>query len=182
MKYLFFFLLNAFAFSGCKKSNNFGNDTLPPITQEGRNSFGCLINGKLYVPKGFEQNHPSFDMIVDPTFNDGSIDIKVFNKNGDLTTRLNFGSDSISNVGLFILNTRVDFSYSIYSKSLSDNVCETPYSYGSSSNKSGFIKITKYDLINGIFSGEFEFHFVNPDCGLGDTIDITLGRFDKKLN
>jgi len=166
-------------FYACKKEKI---DTLPPITQEGANTFGCVINGKIYLPKGFEQNKPCFDMIVDPSFNDGSIDIRVFSKEGDTNTRLNFGSDSISNTGLFWVGSKADFGYSIYSKRLSDNICETPYSYGEPSSKKGFIKITRYDLTNRIISGEFEFHFVNPNCGIGDTIHITQGRFDKKIN
>jgi len=179
MKHVLLFIVSAVLFSACKKEKT---DTLPPITQEGANTFGCVINGKVYVPRGFEQNKPCFDIIVDPGFNDGSIDIRVFRKEGDLTTRLNFGSDSISNTGLFCVGSRVDFGYTIYSKRLSDNICETPYSYGLPSNKNGYIKITRYDLMNRIISGEFEFHFVNPNCGLGDTINITMGRFDKKIN
>ena len=113
---------------------------------------------------------------------DGTFQIAVFRKEGDLNRRFSFGSDSISNTGLFLVGSRVDFAYNIYSNRLSDNICETPYSYGSPSNKTGYIKITRYDSLNGIISGEFEFHFVNPDCGIGDTIHITKGRFDKKLN
>jgi len=43
------------------------------------------------------------------------------------------------------------------------------------------MKITRYDLVNKIFSGEFEFQFVNPNCGHGDTIFIKQGRFDLKF-
>lgn len=170
-----------FVFAACKKANN-NVDALPPITQTGAGTFGCLINGKVYTPKGFEQNRPNFDMVVDPYYNDGSIDIRVFNKEGDITEGLNFGSDSVSEAGLYTIGSRSDFSHSIYSRDISDFICETPYTFGSNSDKTGFIKIARYDLVNRIFSGEFEFHFVNPDCGLGDTIHITQGRFDKKIN
>ena len=36
-------------FASCKKENE---DTLPPATQTGAGTFGCRINGKVYVPKG----------------------------------------------------------------------------------------------------------------------------------
>jgi hypothetical protein len=41
--------------SGCKKNNNSNNspiDQLPPATQIGANTFGCLINGQAFTPGG----------------------------------------------------------------------------------------------------------------------------------
>jgi hypothetical protein len=39
--------------SGCKKNSNSNNspvDQLPPATQTGANTFGCLINGQAFTP------------------------------------------------------------------------------------------------------------------------------------
>jgi len=49
-----------------------------------------------------------------------------------------------------------------------------------SNYKNGYLKITKYDLSNGIVSGEFEFTLYDSTIGC-DTIKITQGRFDKRL-
>ena len=38
--------------SSCKKESN--KDKLPPATQTGENTFGCLVNGKVFVPKGYD--------------------------------------------------------------------------------------------------------------------------------
>ncbi|MCW3074373.1 MAG: hypothetical protein JWP69_1442 [Flaviaesturariibacter sp.] len=38
----------------CKKDKD--NDKLPPITQNGANTFGCLVNGKVWLPKGYSTN------------------------------------------------------------------------------------------------------------------------------
>lgn len=168
-------------FASCKKEKTQQAETLPPITQTGANTFGCLINGKVYTPKGFDQNKPNFDMIVDPGFNDGQIDIRVFRKSGGIDTRIGLGSDSIRNTGYFIIDSRTDFVFGIYSNPSGNLICLTPYAYGNPSNKTGYLKITRYDLTNRIISGEFEFHFSNTACGLGDPIDITQGRFDKKF-
>ena len=176
MKNLFFFLIIAVVFSACTKDKI---EALPPITQEGANTFGCVINGKIYLPKGFEQNKPNFQTNINPI--DSSFRFEVFRKEGVINTRLNFGSDSICNTGLFLVGSRTDFAYSIYSNQLSGHICETPYSYSAPSNKTGFMKITRYDLVNKIFSGEFEFQFVNPDCGIDDTVFIKQGRFDLKF-
>ena len=43
----------------------------------------------------------------------------------------------------------------------------------------GFLKISKYDIANRIFSGEFECTIIGDGCT--DTVRITNGRFDKKL-
>jgi hypothetical protein len=175
MKYLFFFLLNAVAFSGCKKSNNFGNDTLPPITQEGKNSFGCLINGKLYVPKGFEQNKPNFSIYVSPTYY-GSLDVQTFRKENGITQTLSFSCFGINGTGSFVLPGQINPGYT---KDINSNVC----CYTSSNNnyRSGNVNITRYDLTNGIISGTFEFRLYDDQISC-DTIVITQGRFDKKLN
>ncbi|MEO7801559.1 MAG: hypothetical protein ABIR81_06155 [Ginsengibacter sp.] len=45
-----FFLITA----SCKKNNTpTDEDQLPPATQTGANTFGCLINGKVWLPKGY---------------------------------------------------------------------------------------------------------------------------------
>ena len=181
MKYLFIFIIViVIALPACKKSKNFDVDSLPPITQEGKNTFGCLINGKVYVPRGFEQNKPNYQVHVDPTFNDGSFGVKFFNKSTDKRIDLTVGSDSIRSTGNFIITntSRARCLFAVNGTS-SNPKCIVFSQYNPTST--GFLKITRYDLINGIFSGEFEFHFYNPDCGIGDTIHITQGRFDKKL-
>jgi hypothetical protein len=37
--------------ASCKKEKK-GIDGLPPATQTGANTFGCLVNGVLFIPKG----------------------------------------------------------------------------------------------------------------------------------
>jgi hypothetical protein len=181
MKCLFFCLLIAVTLLGCKKTKTDVDDSLPPITQEGKNTFGCLINGKVYLPKGFEQNQPNFQVDVDPSFNDGSFGVTFFNKTNERRIDFTIGSDSIRSTGYFLIseNSRTNCYFAINGTSSSPD-CIVLSNLNNTSV--GFLKITRYDLNEQIFSGEFEFHFVNPDCGLGDTIHITQGRFDKKLN
>tara|TARA_R110002073_G_C9371447_1_gene572214 strand:+ start:845 stop:1168 length:324 start_codon:yes stop_codon:yes gene_type:complete len=48
-------LFLAFTLINCSKKDNLitlvEEDQLPPITQTGANTFGCLINGKVFIPK-----------------------------------------------------------------------------------------------------------------------------------
>ena len=86
-------------------------EKLPPITQNGANTFGCLINGKLYIPKGFEQNCPNFNMIVDSGFNDESFGVLTYGKADNLRVNISFGSDSIKTTGFYVCGLRTSFVY-----------------------------------------------------------------------
>ncbi len=172
MKYLSLFILFFASLSGCKKSNDH-EEVLPPITQTGANTFGCLINGKIYIPKGFEQNHPNFDVIVDST-NGGNLDIRTFRKENGIMQALSFSCFGISSSGIY--QTQI---YPTYAKDINSSIC---YFVNSGSNyKQGFIQITRYDINNRIFSGTFEMKMYDSTISC-DTILITQGRFDKKLN
>jgi hypothetical protein len=47
---LFFFATIFFSSLQCKKDKNTPSTVLPPITQEGKNTFGCKVNGEVWVP------------------------------------------------------------------------------------------------------------------------------------
>ena len=53
----------------CKKTDSLEAELakLPPITQTGANTFGCLVNGKAYIPSGYDGQFPNFDVIPDPS-------------------------------------------------------------------------------------------------------------------
>lgn len=51
---LFFSFMSLLTASGCKKNKLSELDKLPPATQTGANTFGCLVNGKAYLPGGWE--------------------------------------------------------------------------------------------------------------------------------
>ena len=166
--------------AGCKKDKK--AEQLPPATQTGANTFGCLINGVVYTPKGFKLNKPNFEMIVDPGFNDGNLDIRVYRLENEREIYLSLGSDSIKNVGFYPLDRNTGFYFLIATKGITSLICEVLHAVGSNPvGKTGFIKITRYDLANRVISGEFEFEFTNPDCGLGNPIKISQGRFDKSF-
>ena len=83
----------------CRKENT-DEELLPPITQNGANTFGCLINGKIYTQKGFLQNTPNFQLSVDTNFNDGSFGAITFRKTDNTIVDFTIGSDSMKGVGL----------------------------------------------------------------------------------
>jgi hypothetical protein len=74
-----FLLLSA----SCKKEKSNPIDNLPPATQTGANTFGCLVNGEAFLPKGSVFAGPILQ--TQYVSNDGfySLYISAFNKNGD---------------------------------------------------------------------------------------------------
>lgn len=167
--------------AGCKKNKTKTElEKLPAITQSGANTFGCLINGKAWAPNGFHIQ-PNFFVIVDPGYKDGNVDIRAYRIGDGIREDISLGSDSIKSAGTFKISdySRAGFYFSKSTANLSKDFCEI--FNGGIFRRNGFIKIVKYDLINGIISGEFEIQMINKDCGYGDTIKITNGRFDYKL-
>jgi hypothetical protein len=177
-----FILVFPLALPGCIKNNlPTREDILPPITQTGANTFGCLINGNVWVPKGFSAPFSNYRVIVDPYFVDGNLDIRVYRVKSGIREDLSIASDSIKSVGKYYIFDIARTSCRFYKSSdnFTNEICDIYY--GGIFNRSGYINITRYDLINGIISGEFEIKMVNKECGYGDTIKISDGRFDSKL-
>jgi hypothetical protein len=164
--------------SGCKKDKNSLDkelSKLPAITQSGQNTFGCLVNGKAWVPKGSDASKPNSYIIIDPGYKDGDFSLRTYRIADNLREDYTINSDSIKTTGTYVVNdtTRTRVIYSKATPDLSQIFCKIYY-------RKGFLKIARYDLQAGIVSGEFEFSMVNEDCS-PDTIKVTNGRFDYKL-
>lgn len=184
INYLFFIFCSFILMSsGCKKNkDSIENELskLPPVTQTGQNSFGCLVNGKAWTPKGWDGNSPNFYIIVDPTYKDGDFSLRTYRIADNIREDYTINSDSVKTTGTYIMNdtARTRVIYSKGTANLSQVFCKIFYS--GNYNRKGFLKVTKYDLQAGIVSGEFEFSMINQDCST-DTIKVTHGRFDYKL-
>jgi hypothetical protein len=151
---------------------------LPAITQEGKGTIGCYINGKPWVPKPYLAigTDPFLKAAFDSSYKD-KFYLQAIKKTKDR------GLESL-------------MSLSCYNLIIGTNVIETvkPGSgwavYGDYSFKNGCINfnldttkvrqlvITKFDKTNNIISGTFEFTVYN-DCK--DTMKITKGRFDTQF-
>lgn len=167
--------------AGCKKEVD-QLSKLPPATQTGANTFGCLVNGKAWVAQ------TDCQLICDPAFrlyydsrHGGYVGITAdwLNSSDNIDQRINILFDSTN----FKLkhNLTIDNPYTLarfidYKKI---NNCGT-YEHSSDSLviHTGNVNLVKYDLQSGIMSGTFEFTITKPGC---TTLSVTNGRFDKKL-
>ena len=131
---------------------------LPPITQEGKNTFGCKINGQVWVPY-----YSCRGLSADPC---GEIDVNVYKVNNQqqlpvkidmtLTRESNtftfFQINTLQNISLFTIGNKADSVRINYLNS--NGGTYNNYNYY---NKVEKFEITKLDTINKIISGVFEF-------------------------
>jgi len=141
---------------------------LPPITQEGANTFGCLINGEVWLPasdtrnlKPIEANYPFIN----------AFDIHVRNTIGNADF-FNIGLKDTSNIWegqTYRLYDRQDATFSF---ELDD--CLFVNGYQGGQIVAGELFVSKYNIRPEFISGTFWFTAVS-DC---DTVFVTEGRFD----
>jgi hypothetical protein len=163
---------------------------LPPITQEGKNIFGCLVDGKPWTANTSDAflTAPSFDPIyvMFPIRNG----IKFFNLNLNRRNRkegidsdISISIENAIGVGIYLLNNNDAIGYPVRSAyksiglfSISDSFA---YPYETDSLHTGQVTITKYDTVNKIYSGTF--YFTAQNINNDSIVHITDGRFDIKL-
>ena len=180
MKNIYFFsVVLAFLFcASCKKDqppNVLPPDTLPPITQTGANTFGCKINGQVWVPY-----YPCED-----TWWNGAVEIQYGfnspNKNSILPMGFGMIAENFTSHSSLIIGT---IGTIIYGKGniidtlnigfSNDNGYYTP----PNGDPNNIFQITKLDTVNKIFSGIFSFTLY---ASFSDSVVITDGRFDFQI-
>lgn len=161
----------------CKKSVTSTGSELPPETTSGKNTFGCLINGKVFVPKGFGagSNHDCYYQQLYPGFSGN-----FFHVSGqDLTNSNNVSEVFINCDSIKLVENQ---SYVLQNETRGNCVGNYQIVTGSVINRyqtnkivTGLLLIKKFDQTNHIVSGTFSYNAVNS---AGDTLKITEGRFD----
>ena len=155
-------------------------EKLPPITQTGANTFGCLVDGKAWLPNGSKPQigGPNIQVYVDPTFQGGVFYVTGHQYQGPYQT-VAFGSSRCTSAGFFTS----DFTFNSfdYKKTVNGGISIEFRTPENGFYRKGFFNILRYDLSNGIFSGTFEVKLYKMDGTFGDTLRITNGRFDVRL-
>jgi hypothetical protein len=154
-------------------------DQLPPITQTGRMSFGCLINGQPFRPTPIFLK-TTYLLNYDPTYGGGSLLMKVQKYTGKapiISQFLTIATGNITKVGTypFSLGQITSVDYTDDSKKIA---CQEYGNRKTATYLGGQLVITRLDVKEGIFSGTFAFKLAQPGC---DTLRITHGRFDSSF-
>ena len=166
-------IIISIAFFSCKKDKKM--DELPPITKTGANTFGCILDNRIFAstlkcPRPFSiwplpcvnasiyRYHPPFN-----SFTELNIEVKnnKFIENGEVLLNLRAEVDTVS-----YKITKIDEG----SLSMQENNTNTNYQIDFS--KTNLFNAT---MTNEIVSGTFELYFKSVN---GDTKVLKDGRFD----
>ena len=191
MKKIAFTLLLITLIFSCKKDKKTPLEQLPEATQEGKGTFGCLINGEVFKPNGGWGFSPS--LYVD-YYNNGIVAIHASNvqTNKDLIFYLSSSSIKTNQItdtsstwypikepGYFLLSKVTLKNFAAFYEFQS---CE----YETDSTNIGLLTITNFNRPSlvpgqfitttpGIVSGTFYFTVKTPGC---PDVAVTDGRFD----
>ena len=163
--------------SQCQKKDPDPVDQLPPATQTGAGTFGCLVNGQPWTPQG-NDGTSNYSVSYDVTPAGGVLAIQTYRIYGK-------ANDEFQNIVLFANQIAGAGSFSFRSPqrtraSVNDQKTNCYWSSRDSATtyRRGQMVITRLDRQAGIVSGTFAFTLYKPGC---DSIRVTQGRFDKKL-
>ena len=161
---IFFFVI------GCKKD-------LPIETQSGTDTFGCYVNGKLFIPKGSPFAGPILKAQYSIQNNKPIFSISATMADGENRHAVSIVGDSIKlAVGTYAIATPKAGSVSGH-YNFPDPLAPQG-SYTSTNIQAGQLTIKHYDSIKYVISGTFYFDAVNNN---GQKVEVREGRFDVKL-
>jgi len=148
---------------------------LPAATQTGANTFGCLVNGEPWTPKG-SNGTSNFSVVVNPSYAEGWLSVVAYRygTTADDKQTIGINSDSLGSIGTYTLRTGGKHRAGIIDRKKG---CEY-FSMDSGTYCKGSFTLTRVDLAAGVISGTFAFTLHKPGC---DSIRVTNGRFDKRL-
>jgi Family of unknown function (DUF6252) len=154
------------------------SDPLPKPTQDGNNTFGCMIDGKPWVPDGGTGFMPAkpigggfYRILTTPT--KVGIWIQTLSKDGQ---KIHLHLNSFEQKKYELNQNTQTKPTTIFAKDYGFYQNQNQ-NYVTSSTSKGSITITKADTITGILSGIFEFNVISS---AGVLVAITNGRFDIK--
>jgi hypothetical protein len=197
MKNSILLVILSFLIFSCSKTENTTPETppdqLPAITTTGANTAGCVINGKVIIPKNTVNStsgfisyglrtgaginfHPpiigdDYKFFDIANLKDKGISYSIYIHLNDMTMGTGLYTVGQSNNQYFIDGPN---NPQIIVRETFDNVSGKTFISGANS---GTINITKFEYTNGIYSGTFNCTLYNKDVPT-EIIQVTDGRFD----
>ena len=169
----FFITVILFLFTSCEKETM---NVLPKETQLAKNTFGCMINNRLYIGGGYYSYIGYSPLSAEYNRNNKTLAIFSVSK---------INTDKVSgSMGLTIANpvegSTQKLSHATY-------IVDSPDCYQYLVLNEGEVYLTKFDTINKIVSGRFSFKgkcagYADDFKVNGDSVQITQGRFDVLLD
>lgn len=172
--HLFFLFMVSFTLlaPSCKKQPKDQLSLLPPATQTGANTFGCLVNGAAFVPKNISiVRGPVLRCEYSLTAQGYVFYItSAVDAGNGLSNAIDIRTDSLKISEGETLSLTKKFTPGLAAAGYSDQS-----DYNTNANATGQLTVTHLDTLNKIVSATFHFNAVSV---AGDTVKITNGRFD----
>lgn len=150
---------------------------LPPATQVGAGTLGCLLNGQAWTPSGYD-GRPNFVTSYDAGYAGGSLQIKCYRYTSSSTFQsFTFGAANVKQTGAYALTPQGANGFIYFDTSLK-SPCNMISSDVQGTYLAGSLTVTRLDRITGVVSGTFSAKLFKPGC---DTLRITQGRFDYSM-
>lgn len=152
-------------------NNNTQNpiDQLPPETQTGENTFGCLLDDEAFIPSGGTNPLDAVYQFVNGGY--------YFSVQGN---RRNSENNLLTiSIGVLNIELTQGSTYQLIENedgNATGNFLYSTLSNYTSANNSGELTITKLDTENQIVSGTFWFDIIHPYTE--EIVEIREGRFD----
>lgn len=149
--------------ASCKKNDN---SPLPEATQQGKNTFGCLLDGQVFLPT---PSHNVFQPItaLQGYFYRHEIGVRVYGEQGQMYLTLRDAFQP----GTYPLGETSTGNFASLNRSMG--------LFYTSSTRGGSLTLTRIDTVARIMAGTFEFSALDYyHGGTGSTIAVTSGRFD----
>ena len=169
-QFILFFLCSLLIGSSCRKPKPVDPvKLLPPETQTGANTFGCLIDGKVFKPKGDPFGGPVIK--AQYQFVNGKQGFGVSGRNSNTNQVIGIIGNNIRlSIATFELTT-----FNSEGKFSGGYTLESFDSYYTNDINKGQLVIKKFDSVNQIVSGTFWFDAKNAN---GKIVQVREGRFD----
>ena len=172
MKKLLLILLTTFTLNCCNNDDDKPKtelEKLPPATQTGANTFGCLLDGKAFLPGNFPNASNCFYQLVDGEYYFALNTSKINEDNLLVSIGLITNAKQIEQNEEYILEENIP------SNAFGQYGLEGIFTTTDGTTHTGELTITKLDDINHIVSGTFWFDIVDFQ---GNSHQIREGRFD----
>lgn len=177
MKNLILTFAISIAFMSCNKDDDQPSnpvDQLPPATQTGAQTIGCLVNGVPFTDSGIMNN---FYQFIDGEY------FLVVNWSEDTFQGYKDGQIALNRIEIqegqtYVLDKSsfIAGDYTGAGATFTSNLSEFFGQYETNENFTGIIHFTRFDTENFIMSGTFEFEA--KEIQTGQIFTVTDGRFD----
>ncbi len=179
--YILLFLISILAINACSKGGGTVAeiDKLPPETQTGERTFGCLVNGKAFLPKEVPFGSPA--LVATYQYLNGEYYLNFYGKNStdEPIKGISIGSHKLK----ILQGVRYRFDSLDVPLTVSASYLEFYQTYQldyqtNGRSFTGELYMKRFDTTKGIMSGTFWFDAKTYD---GKTTQVREGRFDLRF-